>query len=333
MTTIDTVSLALLWQRWQEIETDEKEIARADAGDKTLFAELNAIEKQIIDQPAETFSDLLAKLRFLAHILHDHDWDDIRVEPLYASIADGLSNQIPHRNPLSRLEDALFKIKGVSECLESVSRDAPEPAKVCDYLGQQLREHAEQAEEALSELYDEKRTKEHFLKRATTPKPEDAKLGLANLVISAWPKITVCEVEGARQMLQFMLDAMPAPIRPPKAKDTAQPAVAEQDAQPALDPLPESFAAAEKEIAELWARAENADDADDVQEPITSRAFALDRWILKTAPSTLAEAAIKLRRLADPHTGMETGEGEHDALCAQQVLAFIEAEMAGNAAQ
>jgi hypothetical protein len=205
MTKHDTpVSLAILWQRWQEIEK------LPEHNDKIL-AERNAIENQIIDQPAETSADLFAKLKFLAHLARDHDWND-RIEKLYGSIEDAQRNQLNGRDPLSRIEDELIKIKGIGECLESISRHAPEPAKVCDYLGGQLLEHVEGAYEALNEISTDRRTKRDFFRNAITPKPEDAQRELANLVTSAWPKITVCEVEGARQMLQFMLDALPAPI-------------------------------------------------------------------------------------------------------------------------
>lgn len=207
------VSLSVLWQRWEELEELE------DHDDK-VHAEFNAIEKHIIGQSAENFADLTAKLRFLRHQARELEWDD-RLENLYRSIEDGLCNQASDRNPLNRIEDELIKIKGIGECLASISPHAPEPAKVCDYLGGQLLEHVEGAYEALNDISTERRTKSDFLKKAITPKPEDAQRELVNLVISAWPKITVCEVEGARQMLQFMLDALPAPI-PLKSQQTAQ---------------------------------------------------------------------------------------------------------------
>jgi hypothetical protein len=62
------------------------------------------------------------------------------------------------------------------------------------------------------EIGVEQYTKENLFKDATKPKPQDAQRDLVNLVLSAWPKITVCEVEAARNMLQFKLDALPAPI-------------------------------------------------------------------------------------------------------------------------
>ena len=198
------VSLSVLWQRWEVLEGLPEH-------DKAVRAEFDAIEKQIIDQPAENFADVFAKLKFLAHVAREHDWND-RLEKLHGSIEDAISNQVGDGNPLSRIEDELIKIKGVGECLESISRHAPEPAKVCEYLGGQLLEHVEGAYEALNEISTERHTKRDFLRSAITPKPEDAQRELVNLVISAWPKITVGEVEGARQMLQFMLDALPAPV-------------------------------------------------------------------------------------------------------------------------
>ncbi|MGA8399006.1 MAG: hypothetical protein WB697_03915 [Stellaceae bacterium] len=78
MTPATRVSLALLWERWQEIE-------ELPEHDKTVLAELNVIEARIIDQPAKNARDLVAKLKFLAHIARDHDWDD-KLEKLHASI-------------------------------------------------------------------------------------------------------------------------------------------------------------------------------------------------------------------------------------------------------
>src|ERR1700749_706372 len=91
------VSLSVLWQRWEELE-------KLEDHDDQVHAEFNAMDKRFVEQPAETFSDLLAKLRFLAHQARELEWDD-RIEKLYASIEDGLSNQIGHRDPFSRIED------------------------------------------------------------------------------------------------------------------------------------------------------------------------------------------------------------------------------------
>jgi hypothetical protein len=56
---------------------------RADAKDPALLAELDAIEKQVIDRPSSNPADLKAELKFLALIARDHDWND-RLETLYA---------------------------------------------------------------------------------------------------------------------------------------------------------------------------------------------------------------------------------------------------------
>jgi hypothetical protein len=71
---------------------------------------------------------VIAKLQFLAHQAKTHEWDK-RLETLWASIVDAHKGN--DRDPLSRIEDALIKIRGVGECLNSVSQHAPEPAKVC----------------------------------------------------------------------------------------------------------------------------------------------------------------------------------------------------------
>jgi hypothetical protein len=83
MTKYDApVSLAVLWQRWQEIE-------ELPEHDKAIHIELDAIEKQIVEQPADKLADLMAKLNFLAHIARDHDWND-QLEQLFSSIKEGL---------------------------------------------------------------------------------------------------------------------------------------------------------------------------------------------------------------------------------------------------
>ena len=62
MTPTTRVSLALLWERCQEIE-------ELPEHDKTVLAELNVLEARIIDQPAKNARDLVAKLKFLAQSL------------------------------------------------------------------------------------------------------------------------------------------------------------------------------------------------------------------------------------------------------------------------
>jgi hypothetical protein len=52
------------------------------------------------------------------------------------------------------------------------------------------------------------------------PKPEDAQRDLAKLVLAALgSRVSVGEVEGARRMLPFMMDALPAPFDAVQAKD------------------------------------------------------------------------------------------------------------------
>ena len=95
-----------------------------------------------------------------------------------------------------------------------------------------------------------------------------------------------------------------------------------------INPIPKSLAAAEKEMADLRAHSKAVSEADDVQEPIWKRIFALESWTASMPPSSLAEAAIKLRRLADPEIGLDAGESEEDALSVRQVLAFIDVLLA-----
>jgi hypothetical protein len=90
MTTTDTVttpvSLAALWRQWQKID------ALPEHDDK-IHAALNAIEKEIIDRPADNPADLKAKLKFLANLASDHDWNG-RIEKLYQSIETGLEKSL-----------------------------------------------------------------------------------------------------------------------------------------------------------------------------------------------------------------------------------------------
>ncbi|MGA8399004.1 MAG: hypothetical protein WB697_03905 [Stellaceae bacterium] len=198
----------------------------------------------------------------------------------------------PEEGPLDRLSQAIRHFKGIGECLESVAPNAPDPEKVCEYLGRELGKHAAIADAALGEIYADNFTKRVFLKETV------ALLALFGAS------------EGAAG----------------ETSSTTSPAA------PVLDPVPESLAAAEKEIADLWAKAEVSSGADEVQEPLTTRIFALETWIAITAPTTLAEAAIKLRRLADPHTGIEIGDADEDPTSVRQILAFVEAELADKAA-
>ncbi len=159
MTPTTRVSLALLWQRWQEIE-------ELPEHDKTVLAELNVLEARIIDQPAKNARDLVAKLKFLAHQARDHEWDD-SLEKLHASILSAQEDFLhPEEGPLDRLSQAIRHFKGIGECLESVAPDAPDPVKVCEYLGRELGKHAAMADAAVDDIGTEHYTKRIFLKEA-----------------------------------------------------------------------------------------------------------------------------------------------------------------------
>jgi hypothetical protein len=310
------VSLSVLWQHWQELEEVEH-------GEKE-FAEFNAIEERMLNQPAGTAADLLAKISFQEHLARDAGWDE-RIEKLYASIKEDQRNQLDHQDAMTQLEVAIRHVEGVAECLVSVAQHAPDAAKVCEYLGDQLLEHVGAAKDAFDNMGVENYTKGTFLKNATKPKPQDAQRDLANLVLSAWPGITVCEVESVREMLKFMLNALPEEVRGSRMTGWKT-----EEGTDLKGLIPDSLAAAEKEIGELWAKSRTSSEANEVQEPITKRIFALEGWIAKTAPTTLAEVAIKLRRMADPYTGIDAGESADgsDAVSARQMLAFVEANLA-----
>jgi len=85
-------------------------------------------------------------------------------------------------------------------------------------------------------------------------------------------------------------------------------------------PLPGNLAAAEAELAELHRSATLKAAGDEIWD----RFVALDAWIAATPPSTLSEVAVKLRRLCDPDSGIETLR-DRDVPCLQQVLSFVEA--------
>jgi hypothetical protein len=53
------------------------------------------------------------------------------------------------------------------------------------------------------------------------------------------------------------------------------------------------------------------------------KAARLDRFIATRPPTTLAGAAVKLRRLLDPETGITIGRNEFDIIALAQVLALL----------
>ena len=82
-----------------------------------------------------------------------------------------------------------------------------------------------------------------------------------------------------------------------------------------------ALAAVETEIADRYAAIAklSGDPPDAEQEAI----YRLDDQIARTKPRSLTECAVKLRRLLDRTTGIDSGRGKHDVLSLAQILAFI----------
>ena len=104
---------------------------------------------------------------------------------------------------------------------------------------------------------------------------------------------------------------------------TALPSGAIASANPA-------FAAAEKEILRLL-RKFDASESDTETDAIWEEYTVLEDFIIETAPETLEDAAVKLRRILDPKVGLPIGESESDLPGLQQVLAVVERVAAGGA--
>jgi hypothetical protein len=75
--------------------------------------------------------------------------------------------------------------------------------------------------------------------------------------------------------------------------------------------------------AEIAACLREADALGDAGEAFAIRADHLDRFIATAPPRTLAGAAVKLRRLLDPKTGIAVGRNELDTVALAQVLALL----------
>jgi hypothetical protein len=84
----------------------------------------------------------------------------------------------------------------------------------------------------------------------------------------------------------------------------------------------EVLIAAEAEIALTLRRVAEMPEGD-ASEALAIRADALDRFIALTPPSTLVGAAVKLRRLLDPETGLRVGSNALDVAALAQVLALL----------
>jgi len=92
--------------------------------------------------------------------------------------------------------------------------------------------------------------------------------------------------------------------------------------KPAAFATEEELIAAERRFAEL--RRLPGEDRDDENDPV----FDLYDRIMATEPRSLHGAAVKLRVILDPDIGIPSGESEVDIPGLQQVLAFIEREVA-----
>ena len=80
-----------------------------------------------------------------------------------------------------------------------------------------------------------------------------------------------------------------------------------------------------RDILPLWEREPLSDEDADA---LSTAMYEQIERINNTAPVTLFGAAIKLRVLAHPDHGMESGEREDDYISLRQVLEFIEREVA-----
>lgn len=88
---------------------------------------------------------------------------------------------------------------------------------------------------------------------------------------------------------------------------------------------------AEKDLAAAWRRALAAPQPKgEIPRDLADVAFKIDAGIAKTKCLTLVGAAVKLRRVLDPETGMQAGDNERDLPSLRHVLAVVE-RMAGKA--
>jgi hypothetical protein len=81
--------------------------------------------------------------------------------------------------------------------------------------------------------------------------------------------------------------------------------------------------AAETEITRLYAGMADCQTDREANE-ITSRAWRLDDVIADAIPVSLADCAVKLRRVLDREVGMVAGANDRDVPALAQVLDFIE---------
>jgi hypothetical protein len=85
-----------------------------------------------------------------------------------------------------------------------------------------------------------------------------------------------------------------------------------------------SLVEAEAEIATCLQHSDAAPDGE-TREAFAIRADNLDRFIATMPPRSLAGAAVKLRRLLDPETGIAVGASPADVTALAQVLGLLQA--------
>jgi hypothetical protein len=79
---------------------------------------------------------------------------------------------------------------------------------------------------------------------------------------------------------------------------------------------------AEMEIASIFDRLPSMPEGD-AADNLAVRADKLDRFIATTAPTTLVGAAVKIRRMLDPDTGIAIGRSELDIVSLAQVMTLL----------
>ena len=109
------------------------------------------------------------------------------------------------------------------------------------------------------------------------------------------------------------------------------PASADVAASPLTDDA--AFLAAEQNLAELRRqinaaseRVSSVEEEEALVGPLEKRMWEFYRVILLSPPVSTKSACIKLRLLADPGIGIETGAGTEDVEAVRQVLAFLETQ-------
>lgn len=100
---------------------------------------------------------------------------------------------------------------------------------------------------------------------------------------------------------------------------------ADADAIEVVPELPSnSLAAAEAEIARRYVLFEEREDqSDEAGDAILNPATELDRFIAATPPASMADVAVKLRRVLDATVGMASGANIYDIPSLAQILAYV----------